>query len=233
LSKPISKLEKQVFKINDKYDVVYLSGKHVLRKTLEDGAFEFKSIKPDVKIDLEKLKNGEYTIDDLLQLKNDCLGKHGDYNVYVKTGKYGNYIQWGDNKTSIKNITKDLNTLTLDDVMGHIYSIQGGCEEKEELEDTEETKNCEKEYVGVVKKVKKDNITPDNIGPIMLSQIPGISSVTANAIFEKYKTISDLIKEVELNNNCLKDLSTINNKGQSRKISKASIANIVKFLLKK
>jgi len=98
---------------------------------------------------------------------------------------------------------------------------------------SDESELTEKDYVGVVKKVKKDNITPDNIGEIMLCQIPGISSVTALAIMEKYQNIPNLIKELELNNNSMKDLSYTNVKGQVRKINKTSIANIVKFLLKK
>lgn len=100
-------------------------------------------------------------------------------------------------------------------------------------DDSDEVQITEKDYVGVVKKVKKDNITPDNIGEIMLCQIPGISSVTALAIMEKYETIPNLIKELELNNDSMKDLSYTNAKGQVRKINKTSIANIVKFLLKK
>lgn len=91
----------------------------------------------------------------------------------------------------------------------------------------------DKDYVGVVKKIKKDNITPENIGEIMLCQIPGISSITALAIMEKFKTIPNLIKELETNNDCMKDLSYTNTKGQVRKINKTCIANIVKFLLKK
>ena len=78
----------------------------------------------------------------------------------------------------------------------------------------------DKDYVGVVKKIKKDNITLDNIGEIMLCQIPGISSVTALAIMEKYKTIPNLIKELEINNDSMKDLSYTNSKGQIRKINK-------------
>lgn len=100
-------------------------------------------------------------------------------------------------------------------------------------DDLDEVQVTEKDYVGVIKKVKKDNITPDNIGEIMLCQIPGISSVTALAVMEKYKTILNLIKELELNNESMKDLSYTNAKGQVRKINKTSIANIVKFLLKK
>ena len=91
----------------------------------------------------------------------------------------------------------------------------------------------EKDYVNVVKKVKKENVTPDNIGEIMLCQIPGISSVTALAIMDKFKTFPELIKQVEVNNECLKDISYTNAKGQTRKINKTSIANIAKYLLKK
>jgi ERCC4-type nuclease len=100
-------------------------------------------------------------------------------------------------------------------------------------DDSTDIQVTEKDYVGVIKKVKKDNITPDNIGEIMLCQIPGISSVTSLAVMEKYKTIPNLIKELELNNDSMKDLSYTNSKGQVRKINKTCIANIVKFLLKK
>jgi ERCC4-type nuclease len=100
-------------------------------------------------------------------------------------------------------------------------------------DDSDDVQVTDKDYVGVVKKVKKDNITPDNIGEIMLCQIPGISSVTALAIMDKYKTIPNLIKELEVNNDSMKNLSYTNSKGQVRKINKTCIANIVKFLLKK
>ena len=103
--------------------------------------------------------------------------------------------------------------------------------EKEETSDP--VKTSEKDYVSVIKKVKKENITTENIDEIMLCQIPGISAVTALTIIEKYKTIINLIKELEMNQDCLKNISCTNVKGQSRKISKTSIANIVKFLLKK
>lgn len=96
-----------------------------------------------------------------------------------------------------------------------------------------ETEQSDKDYINVVKKVKKENITPDNIAEIMLCQIPGISSVTAIAIMNKFKTIPNLIQEVQQNEECLKDISYINTKGLTRKINKTSIVNIVKYLLKK
>ena len=91
----------------------------------------------------------------------------------------------------------------------------------------------DKDYIGVVKKVKKDNITADNIDEIMLCQIPGISSVSAIAIIQKFKSLANLIKEIDANCDCLNDVSYTNSKGQTRKINKTCATNIVKFLLKK
>jgi ERCC4-type nuclease len=119
------------------------------------------------------------------------------------------------------------------DLEPQIEDLEQNDTEKEEPEhlQNENTQN-EKDYVSVIKKVKKDNITVDNIGEIMLCQIPGVSSVTALAVMEKYKSLPNLIKELDANNDCLKDTTTTT-KGQSRKISKTIISNIVKFLLKK
>ena len=99
--------------------------------------------------------------------------------------------------------------------------------------ENEKIEQTDKDYINVVKKVKKDNITPENIAEIMLCQIPGISSVTAIAIMDKFKSIPNLIQEIQQNDCCLKDISYQNAKGQTRKINKNSLVNIVKFLLKK
>jgi hypothetical protein len=45
--------------------------------------------------------------------------------------------------------------------------------------------------------------------------------------------MTDLLKEIELNPDCLNDITTTNAKGQVRKINKSSLSNIVQFLLKK
>lgn len=107
-------------------------------------------------------------------------------------------------------------------------------EQKNEYKEIEECNEVsDKDYVNVVKKVKKENITPDNIGEIMLCQIPGISSVTALSIMDKFKTLPNLLKELEKDENCLKDISNTNVKGQTRKINKTCSVNIIKYLLKK
>jgi ERCC4-type nuclease len=90
--------------------------------------------------------------------------------------------------------------------------------------------SSDKDYCSVVKKVKKDNITCENIGEIMLCQIPGISSASALAILAEFKTLPNLIKAIETNETCLNNVCTKDANGKSRKISKAAIATIIKFL---
>jgi ERCC4-type nuclease len=88
-----------------------------------------------------------------------------------------------------------------------------------------------KDYINVVKKVKKDNITPENINEIMLCQIPSISSTTAKAILEKYKSITNIIDELKKDTNCLKNITYTNKKGDSRKINKNVGDILQKFLI--
>lgn len=85
-------------------------------------------------------------------------------------------------------------------------------------------------YCNFVKKVKKDNVTPENIGEIVLSQIPGISNVTAISIMKKFSTFPQLMAALTENPDCLNDITTENN-GKQRKISKSCIENIKKYFL--
>jgi ERCC4-type nuclease len=100
------------------------------------------------------------------------------------------------------------------------YSSQ---EEKQQQDDT-------KEYCSVVKRVKKENITKANIGEIMLCQIPGCSDVSVRAVFQKFKTIAQLIIAIQEDVTCLDDIKTTMANGKTRKISKAVIKSIIDFL---
>jgi ERCC4-type nuclease len=127
-----------------------------------------------------------------------------------------------NNNNISNNLTKSVN------------KVEEKNEQKNEYIEIEECNEVsDKDYVNVVKKVKKENITPDNIAEIMLCQIPGISSITALSIMDKFKTLPNLLKELEKDENCLKDISNTNVKGQTRKINKTCAVNIIKYLLKK
>jgi crossover junction endonuclease MUS81 len=101
-----------------------------------------------------------------------------------------------------------------------------------------ETKSSDKtvlqlyDYCSVlkVKKEKNANVTPENIGVIILSTIPGISSKTAIAIMNEFKTIGKLIKSFELDPHCLNNIC-IETNDKSRKITSTCIENVRKYLL--
>jgi ERCC4 domain len=85
------------------------------------------------------------------------------------------------------------------------------------------------DYCSVVKKVKKDNVTVENIGQILLCQIPGISSVTSGAIMKEYNTFANLIDQIRVKPENLYNIH-IENNGKMRKISKACAESIIKYL---
>jgi len=83
-------------------------------------------------------------------------------------------------------------------------------------------------YCSVVKKVKKENITPQNIAEIMLCQIPGISAVTAVAIMKQYPSFYHLLEACKNDRHCLENLQYETN-GKMRKINKSCIDNIFTY----
>ena len=110
-------------------------------------------------------------------------------------------------------------------------------ETSNDIESNGETNNAnnsdnDKDYVRVIKKNKKENITVDNINEIMLCQIPGISATTAIAIMAVHNTIHQLIKHLEEDAECLKEIKTEDKNGKTRKLNSTVINNIKKFLIK-
>lgn len=87
------------------------------------------------------------------------------------------------------------------------------------------------DYTDVVKRVKKDNVTPENIGIIMLSQVPGVSSVVAKALLNGgEKTLYEFIVECHENTSILSEF-TYEQNGKTRKLPRNVVDNINKFVL--
>jgi len=85
-------------------------------------------------------------------------------------------------------------------------------------------------YCNVVKKVKKENITPENIGHIILTQLPGISSVNAVAIMKPFSSFSEFLQKIKEEPEYLENI-VLENNGKKRKINKSNAENIKRFLL--
>jgi ERCC4-type nuclease len=88
-----------------------------------------------------------------------------------------------------------------------------------------------KTYTDVVKKVKKNNIRPYNIGEIILSQIPGISSKTSKAVMAEFNSLYDMLEKIKNDKNCLDNIVLVMENGMKRKISQTVVKNIKKYLL--
>ena len=104
-------------------DHIYMICKHgpVIKYTQKDKGQEnvvkFKAVKKD--IDLDKLRNGEYLLEDIVEDNNlnKKLGLYKDKEVFLKKGQYGLYIVWGDNKKSINEIKIKETDIVLKDVI--------------------------------------------------------------------------------------------------------------------
>ena len=86
-------------------------------------------------------------------------------------------------------------------------------------------------YSSVVKRVKKENLRPDNIGEVILSQIPGISTATSLAVMNQFGSLYNLMIELKKDRNCLHAVTYETKNNQRRHISRTSIESIIKFLL--
>lgn len=112
------KIEKLEYKI-DKYHTYTIAKYGPVIKCTKDKEITFKAVKKD--LDMEKLKNGEYKLKDILEEKKTSkeLGLYNDKPVYIKTGKYGMYINHDNKNISIKHLMKNkkMEDVTLEDVM--------------------------------------------------------------------------------------------------------------------
>lgn len=85
-------------------------------------------------------------------------------------------------------------------------------------------------FVAVCSRVKKDQITPANALAIMLTQVPGVSTVTAEAIASVYPTVHALVSALEADPRALDGLTTTSATGKSRKVAKSVRSRITTFL---
>jgi len=157
LSKVVKNLSKQTYALDDTHEVVFQAYGPSIKHTLEDGTIEYLPTKKDMKIDLEKLKLNEYTIDDLVEIKNNYLGKYENENLFIKTGRYGPYVEWGEKRESIKEIAKPLNEITIDDIIKYL-SKENGKQEKNVLRVLNENLSVRKGKFGAYVYYKKKNM---------------------------------------------------------------------------
>ena len=110
LSKTLSTMKRQEIAIDSSHVFVMTRQGPAIRD--KDGAY--LSINPGLNLDIDRLKNGEYTLDNLVLNKCRELGMYQDSTLYLKTGKYGPYLEW--NKGAKKQSTRTLVSTTMDKI---------------------------------------------------------------------------------------------------------------------
>jgi len=128
LKKPLSKLIRETYTLEKDTELVFHTNGSSIKRTLEDGTMEYKTVKKDVEIDLGKLKRGEYSSHDLIEIPDEHLGVFEEENVLLKSGRYGAYLVCGDMKVSLKTVSKPLDAISLSDVMPLLILKKRGIE---------------------------------------------------------------------------------------------------------
>ena len=111
----------------------YMIGKYgpvikCVEETKDGKEISFKSVKKD--IDLSKITNGEYKLDDIVdnnkkENSQHILGKYEGEDIILRKGKFGLYASWGKNSKTLKELgNRPIDNITLNEV---IEILENGC----------------------------------------------------------------------------------------------------------
>ena len=120
LSKELNGSDRQQYKIDEKHTWMIAKYGPVI-KCQEGENVTWKKAKKD--IDFEKLKAGKYKLKDILDTTSYTGKKLGDYQghpMLLKKGKFGLYVEWGNNKKSLTYLQKEEHDITIEDVIKFI-----------------------------------------------------------------------------------------------------------------
>ena len=121
LTKLIEPLKQEKYEIRIDEFHFYIIGKHgpVIKKVVGNNV-SFLAIKKDLDIDMKRLESGGYTLTDLTEeeLLVSPVGYYEGQTLYIKTGKYGRYVQWGENRKALTELgNKKIENITYLDII--------------------------------------------------------------------------------------------------------------------
>jgi DNA topoisomerase-1 len=126
-------IHKKEYKIDDENILVYGKNGPVIKNTGNGSKkINYISVKHDLEIDIEKLKGQQYTLEELMEVKERELGKYKNAKVLLKSGKFGYYIELHDEEerntkrqsveSFLKTYNKTADELSIDDILEMIES---------------------------------------------------------------------------------------------------------------
>ena len=75
---------------------------------------EYLPMRKNLKLDKEKLIQGQYTLEELVEWTDPILGIHEGESMILKSGKFGAYVEWGEKRESITPLVEQRKKQGLD-----------------------------------------------------------------------------------------------------------------------
>ena len=119
--KPIKNKMKKSYVIDEKHEFIFGKAGAMIR-VIGGEEKTYKSLKPNLEIDFDKLEKQLYKLSDLIELETDSLGIYENEEMKIKKGPYGAYVTWGDKKNAIETLVKrhGIENITLSMVIDYI-----------------------------------------------------------------------------------------------------------------
>ena len=123
-SSPIKKIEKKFFPLEENYDIVFERYGPSIRHHLEDGSIEYFNIKKEYHITLDGIENNKYNLKDIIDTPSGCIGTWENEEVFIKEGRFGLYLQYGETRKPLKHIEKPKEDISWEDILPTLENTQ-------------------------------------------------------------------------------------------------------------
>ena len=81
-------------------------------------------MKRELRLDIDKLRSGMYTLHELVETNERPMGAYEDKDCVLKMGKFGMHLMWGDNTINLSQDSKTIDNMTFEDVVEKIKEKQ-------------------------------------------------------------------------------------------------------------
>ena len=122
LAKPIKNIAKNSYTLDEKHDLVFERYGPVVREKEGNEVKEYYNVKKELDIDIELLKKGHYNWEDIIEEQNDYVGEHNGEPIHIKNGRFGLYLEWGEQKKSLKGIMSTMRKMELKEAIDILMS---------------------------------------------------------------------------------------------------------------
>ena len=167
---PLQSKMKKTYEIDETCNLVF--GRNGAYISFHDEKKTNRPISAQVKLDFEKLERGEYTLGELAAYSDEALGIYEDEPLYVKSGPYGVYAEWGGKRHSLQSHlggtgkrkkTVNIAEITFEQVRTILDEVLGG----------NDGKDCKNTSTGILRVINPHmSIRNGKYGPYVFFQPP-------------------------------------------------------------